>query len=182
MSSPETAPQPDRRLLHEELFYLIHELSRLATTQFDRMIAPLGMTKAQWWAMMHVYKREGATQSELASIMQMGRASTGKTLERLESNGWIERRADPKDTRVRRIYLASGAMAYFERINAEAGVLYAQHMEGIGEAEQRTLVSGLSKMRANAERKHRKPSRVSLPRKPRPPRPAPGQAPRDRRA
>jgi MarR family transcriptional regulator for hemolysin len=52
---------------------------------------------------MHIYEQEGLTQTELAELMQMGRASLGKLLERLEVKGWIERRADASDSRVRRV-------------------------------------------------------------------------------
>jgi DNA-binding MarR family transcriptional regulator len=55
------------------------------------------------WALMHIYEQEGLTQTELAELMQMGRASLGKLLERLEVKGWIERRADASDSRVRRV-------------------------------------------------------------------------------
>ena len=39
------------------------------------------LTHAQWWALMHIFQREGATQAELAEIMQMGRPAAGKLLE-----------------------------------------------------------------------------------------------------
>lgn len=94
---------------HSELIYSIHELSRLISTHVDRHMSTVRVTHAQWWALMHIHEQEGLTQSELANVMQMGRASLGKLVERLETKNWIERRPDASDSRVRRVYLQAGS-------------------------------------------------------------------------
>jgi len=87
-----------------DAMYRIHEVSRLISSYFDHIVAEHGITRAQWSAIMHVSQNPGATQSQLAEIMQMGRAAAGKMFDRLEEKGWIERRSDAEDNRVRRVY------------------------------------------------------------------------------
>lgn len=135
---------------HGELLYTVHELSRLISIRFDQAMTAHGLTRAQWWGLMHISEHEGSTQTELADIMEMGRASAGKLLERLEKKGWIERRADPGDSRVRRVFLTqadvSGVMAI------EGVKLFSDLLGNISRDEEEALLAGLRKIRQNAER------------------------------
>jgi DNA-binding MarR family transcriptional regulator len=137
---------------HSELFYSIHELSRLTSARFDRGMAHHRLTHAQWWALMHVFEREGVSQTELAAIMQVGRAAAGKLLERLEAKHWIERRTDAADSRVRRVYLRKEVVPVFELMTREGKRLLQALLAGISAEEEARLLNGLRKIRANAER------------------------------
>ena len=158
-SDEETADRPNEpaevnpgRQPHGELFYMMHELSRFISIYFDHAMAQHQLTHAQWWAMMHVTENEGTTQSELAAIMQMGRASAGKLLERLEAKGWIERRPDAADHRVRRVYVVRSKPEVLNIMSHEGGNLFNDFLVGISEEEERAMLVGLRKMKANAER------------------------------
>jgi DNA-binding MarR family transcriptional regulator len=137
---------------HATLLYMMHELSRLISTHVDRAMTEHRLTHAQWWALMHILQREGATQTELAEIMQMGRPAAGKLLERLEAKHWIERRPDPDDSRVRRVYLRNEVVPVFELMTTEGKQLFRDFLVGISAAEEARLVAGLRKIKANAER------------------------------
>lgn len=130
----------------------MHELSRLISTRFDKAMAAHKLTHAQWWALMHIFEHEGATQSELAEILQMGRASTGKLLERLEAKRWVERRTDDGDSRLRRVFLGPDVVPVFEMMTAEGKRLFHDYLKGISSAEEARLVAGLTRIRRNAER------------------------------
>jgi DNA-binding MarR family transcriptional regulator len=131
------------------LLYVIHEVSRLISTRFDQSMVRHRITHVQWWAMMHIGENEGATQSEFANLMQMGRAPAGKLLERLEQKGWIERRSDAADNRVRRIYLAEGATPVFEAMTVEARVLFSDLLGNLPGDEVVGLLEGLLKIKQN---------------------------------
>ena len=139
-------------LEHSALLYSMHELSRMISTTFDKAMTDHRLTHAQWWALMHIFEHEGATQTELAEILQMGRASTGKLLERLEAKHWIERRQDKTDSRVRRLFLRHEVVPVFEVMTAEGRRLFEVFLRGISPAEEARLTAGLRKIRANAER------------------------------
>lgn len=136
---------------HSDLLYLIHELSRLVSSVADRAMATHRLTHAQWWALMHLLEHEGMTQTELAAVLQMGRASTGKLLERLEAKQWIERRPDAGDSRVRRVYLRPDVVPVFAAMAAEGKGLFRAFLENISPEEEAAVVAGLKKIRANAE-------------------------------
>ncbi|ODT68204.1 MAG: hypothetical protein ABS75_21310 [Pelagibacterium sp. SCN 63-23] len=134
-----------------ELFYMMHELSRLIGVYFDQAMAKHRLTRAQWWGMMHIREHEGATQTELASIMQMGRASAGKLLERLEANGWIVRRPDEHDNRVRRVYVKDAAPEVTSAMSAAGHELFKDFLRDITPEEERAMLLAMRKMKTNAE-------------------------------
>ncbi len=85
--------------------WLTADVSRLMRTVFDRRVRSTGLTRPQWLALVRLKRRPGASQSELADMMEIEKAPAGRILDRMEEKGWIERRADPVDRRVNRIYL-----------------------------------------------------------------------------
>lgn len=143
--------QKPATLSHGRILYIIHELSRLISTNFDQAMARHNLTHGQWWAIMHIYENQGVSQSDLAGLMQMGRASAGKLLERMEAKGWIERRADPTDSRVRRVYLADGAMPVFKLMGEEGTALFQQLLGSLGPELETQLLEGLRQIRENAQ-------------------------------
>jgi DNA-binding MarR family transcriptional regulator len=98
--------------------FLISDNARLMRTAFDRRVRRLGLTRAQWLVINRLYRRPGATQSELAEMLEVEKATAGRTVDRMERKGWVERRPDTADRRVNRLYLT-----------AEAGTLQAQLAE-----------------------------------------------------
>lgn len=140
-----------RYLDHSDLLYLMHELSRMISVQFDALMARHQLTHSQWWALMHIFEHEGATQTELATIMQLGRASAGSVIERLEAKGWVERRPDPADSRLRRIYLRDAAAPIFMVMAEEGQRMFKTWMAGIESGAEAAMLAGLRRIRANAE-------------------------------
>ncbi len=85
--------------------WLTTDVARLLRTIFDRRVKALGITRPQWLAIVRLKRRPGASQSELADMMEIEKAPAGKIVDRLEERGWVERRPDPVDRRVNRIFL-----------------------------------------------------------------------------
>ena len=139
-----------RYIDHEELLYMMHELSRLISVHFDRAMARHQLTHSQWWALMHIFEQEGLTQIRLAEIMQLGRASAGSLLERLEAKGWIERRPDPSDNRVRRVFLCDAAVPVFELMNEEGQRVFKTWLKGVAPDKEQEALKVLRLIRHNA--------------------------------
>lgn len=85
--------------------WLTTDVARLMRTVFDRRVKALGLTRPQWLAIVRLKRRPGASQSELADMMEIERAPAGKIVDRLQERGWVERRPDPDDRRINRIFL-----------------------------------------------------------------------------
>jgi DNA-binding MarR family transcriptional regulator len=85
--------------------FLIHDVSRLRRVAVDRALKPLGITRAQWWVLAFLSRRDGMTQTALAADLDLTKVAIGGLLDRMEIAGFVERRADKNDGRARRIYL-----------------------------------------------------------------------------
>ena len=55
------------------------------------------------------YRRPGVSQTELADMLEIDRASAGRMIDRMEKNGWVERRPDNGDRRINRLHLTADA-------------------------------------------------------------------------
>ncbi len=95
----------DPKDLGRSLGLLVHDVARLMRRAFDRRVKHLGLTRSQWFVLAHLYRSDGQTQRHLADELDMERAPLSKLLDRLESGGWLERRADPGDRRANRVYI-----------------------------------------------------------------------------
>ena len=85
--------------------FLIHDVSRLRRVVVDRALKPLGITRSQWWVLAFLSRRDGMTQTALAADLDLTKVAIGGLLDRMETAGFVERRADHNDGRARRVYL-----------------------------------------------------------------------------
>jgi MarR family transcriptional regulator for hemolysin len=95
--------------------YVLSDVARLMRTVFDRRVREIGLTRSQWLVLSRLHRRPGASQSELAEMLELDRASAGRMLDRMEKGGWVERRADAGDRRVNRLHLTPDA----QRVHTE---------------------------------------------------------------
>jgi DNA-binding MarR family transcriptional regulator len=126
---------------------VIADVARLLRTAFDRRVRKLGITRAQWLVLTRVHRYPGASQSELADMMEVERASAGRMIDRLEANGWVERRAQNGDRRVKRVYLTSEAERVHRRIWRVAETTVDDALAGLSEREGAQLRDLLARMK-----------------------------------
>ena len=87
--------------------FLISDVARLLRTAFDRRVRRLGLTRSQWLVINRLYRLPGATQSELAEMLEVDKATAGRMVDRMEKKGWVVRRPDAADRRVNRLHLTA---------------------------------------------------------------------------
>ena len=89
--------------------YGMSDVARLLRTVFERRVRDLGLTRSQWMVITRIRSHPGLSQSEVADILEIEKASAGRLIDRMEAKGWLERRADPSDRRVNRLHLTETA-------------------------------------------------------------------------
>lgn len=95
---------------------IISDVARLMRTVFDRRMRDLGLTRAQWLVLTRLHRRPGASQSELAEMMEIEKPSAGRMIDRMQAKGWVMRKPDGADRRINRIYLTREAERVHKRI------------------------------------------------------------------
>jgi MarR family transcriptional regulator, transcriptional regulator for hemolysin len=111
------APAAQEENWDARLGFLMHDVSRLRRSVFDEFMKPLGVTRSQWWVLAYLSRHDGMIQSDLAGMLELGKAALGGLIDRLEASGFIMRRPDETDRRVKRIFLsASGTQLIKEMV------------------------------------------------------------------
>ena len=129
--------------------FLLNDVARLLRTTYDRRIRDLGLTRSQWWVLTHLYREEGVTQSELADVLEVEKASLGRLLDRLESKGWIRRENCTIDRRAKRVYLTDEVNPAMSELRAVAAGVRRDAMSGLDPEAQEQFVDTLLAIKAN---------------------------------
>jgi DNA-binding MarR family transcriptional regulator len=101
-------------------------VGRKITRYYKDKIASLGLTHGQFFMLVALFEEDGMLPSQLADKTALDRPTTTGLLDRLERDGWIERRLDPTDRRTLRVHLTSKArqarqavISIFEETNGQ---------------------------------------------------------------
>lgn len=121
-------------------------------TVFDRRVRSLGLTRPQWLALTRLHRRPGASQSELADMMEIEKAPAGRLIDRLEEKGWIERRPDRADRRVNRIYLTDRGLRIHAAILPTAESTVSDALSALSDAERRQVTKLMARVKATLAR------------------------------
>src|ERR1700756_5528981 len=131
------------------LGYLIHDVSRLRRMMFDRALAPLGITRSQWWVFAFISRKDGLPQTQLANELDVGKVAVGALIDRLESSGFVIRQADPVDRRVKRVYVTKQARGFLEKLRKETDKFNAKIVNGIDRKQLENASEALLAMKHN---------------------------------
>lgn len=106
--------------------FQLGRLSRKITREYRDKISAFNLTHAQFFVMMAVIEFEGDLPSRLAEKTDSDRATITGLIDRLERDGWVERRAVKGDRRALSIFLSPRArrhkadfLAIFDEINRQ---------------------------------------------------------------
>lgn len=73
----------------------------------QQLLEPRGITLGQWVVLAALWRQDGLTIGDLAAYSGNDTPATSRLVDRMAAKSLITRRADPKDRRAVRIYLAS---------------------------------------------------------------------------
>ncbi|KQZ99755.1 MarR family transcriptional regulator [Mesorhizobium sp. Root157] len=127
----------------ERLGFLIHDAARLMRKRFEARASGMGLSAAQWRLMVRVTKEEGVAQARLAELLEIEPISVSRLIDRMEEGGWIERRADASDRRVRTIFPTPKALKAYAQVKGLAGEVYEEALTGMSDDDRRALIKGL---------------------------------------
>ncbi len=143
---PDMVDRPEWDL---RLGYLIHDVSRLRRMMFDRALAPLGITRSQWWVLAFISRKDGLPQTQLANELDVGKVGVGALIDRLESSGFVIRQADPVDRRVKRVFVTKQARGFLEKLRKETDKFNAKITRGINRTQLEATSDALLAMKRN---------------------------------
>ena len=131
------------------LGFLVHDVSRLRRRVVDKALKPLGVTRSQWWVLAFLSRSDGMSQVALADELDLGKVALGQLIDRLEKTGFVSRRADEEDRRVKRVFLTRLGQSLIARLRESVSATEKEILEKIDEADLRATGRALRGMKEN---------------------------------
>ncbi|PWL18299.1 MarR family transcriptional regulator [Falsochrobactrum shanghaiense] len=120
-----------KRNQYSDFLDAITRLSLKLRMAFDQQVSMHGLTYPRARVLFRLANKESMTQAELALSLNLQQATVVRLLDRMEEHGFIERRPDATDRRVKRLYLTP------------YGVEQARLVHAIADAMRRQIVAGI---------------------------------------
>ncbi|MCO5073899.1 MAG: MarR family transcriptional regulator [Rhizobiaceae bacterium] len=133
----------------DRLGFLLHDAARLMRRRFEKMAGNHGLSSAQWRLLVRVFKEEGVAQARLAELLEIEPISVSRLIDRMVEGGWIERRIDDNDRRVRQIYLTERSREIFGEMRSVAAQVFDCALQGLSPEQRRATLHGLSTICSN---------------------------------
>ena len=131
------------------LGFLIHDVSRLRRSAFDRCMKPLSVTRSQWWVLAYLSREDGMTQSQLAEELDLGKVAVGGLIDRLEKSGLVRREADAADRRVNRVFLEPKSKQLIAKMRKVSHRMNSTILEGLADDKLESAALTLDAMKRN---------------------------------
>ncbi len=127
--------------------FLLHDVTRLMKRLFDKRMSTLDLTRSQWWVLNFLYFNEGINQSDFAVLLDIEKAPLSRLLYRMEKKGWIERRSDKNDKRIKNLFLSKKIKPLIVDMRDMANITRQQALSGLSEKEQIIFRENLKKIK-----------------------------------
>jgi DNA-binding MarR family transcriptional regulator len=122
--------------------FVLKNIERLYVKRFETLAQEHSLTIPQCKALILLARNEGISQKRLAELAEIEPMTLVRILDRMESDGWVERRPDPNDRRARTLYVTSGAAPILEQIEKLSARMRSEALAGLS-AEQRAELMSL---------------------------------------
>jgi DNA-binding MarR family transcriptional regulator len=135
--------------LNRQLGFLLKDTSRRYTRRFEERAQALSLTLPQCRALLHLENNEGVSQKRLSELTELDPMTLVRILDRMEADGWVQRRFDPTDRRAHTLWLTPRAKPVLEHIAHLIAEIRAETLHGLSNEERSKLIELLSRVHAN---------------------------------
>jgi len=99
------------RPVQETVGFVLAQVGRLHRNRVGGALAALDLHVGQEMTLLRLWAEEGQSLSELAGCADLDLSTMSKAITRMERAGLVERRSDPEDERVWRVFLTDRGRA-----------------------------------------------------------------------
>ncbi len=117
--------------LKETVGYTLAQACKLHRQRADVLLNEIGLHVGQEMILGALWDNEGVTQTELADLLLIQPATVTNALKRLEREGYVDRRQDPDDQRISRVFSTDEGRNLKEAIQEKWGQLERESFRGL---------------------------------------------------
>jgi DNA-binding MarR family transcriptional regulator len=127
------------RQIQDYIGFQFFQIGRMHRQRAEEALNQLGIHAGQEMTLLQLWIEEGLPQSQLAAAMKVEPPTATRMLQRMEQAGLIERRLDPEDARVSRVYLTERGRSLEQPVLQVWRELEAHTVAGLSDTEQALL-------------------------------------------
>lgn len=120
----------------DSVTFLFIKAAKAYRNQIREELSEIGLYAGQEVLLYQLWEGDGLSQKELAKRLEVKPQAISKMLDRMESEGVVERRSDPSDSRVSRVYLTDEGQALQEPVEELWDRAESRMLEGFSTAEK----------------------------------------------
>ncbi len=130
----------------ETVGHLLSRVCRLTRYRLRIKMEAIGLHCGQGLVLSYLWHNDGIPSAEIARALRISPATVTNMIKRMERGGWIERRADPDDQRILRVYLTGKSLSLKEEIRRSFRELEEEITGVLTEEEVENLSTILAKV------------------------------------
>jgi DNA-binding MarR family transcriptional regulator len=126
--------------------HLIRRCHQISVALFHQEFAALSITPQQYAAMRALADNDGVDQITLAGLAAINRTTAGELVSRMEEAGYLTRKDNPRDMRVKLLFITKAGLKLISDV--DAGVLRVQQklLAPLNVAERKNFISYLARI------------------------------------
>jgi len=128
---------------------LIHDVAHLLRLDIDKRLKAHNLTRVKWLALGVIQDQPHISQAKLATIMELGNATVGRLIDRLNERGFVIRENDPDDRRSYLLDLTPLAKTTIKALSDVPEALREDAMTGLSDRDTSHLNRCLVAMKTN---------------------------------
>ena len=121
--------------ISESACHVLARICRLNRGLMHNLMSKIGLHQGQPYVLELLWQEDGRTHSELAAQLHVSAATVSNTIRRMEKAGFVERRPDPHDERVSRVYLTAAGWDIQQTVKRLLQTFEMWALDGFSEAE-----------------------------------------------
>ena len=130
---------------------VFRKATRLARERTDRALSEHGVRVGQQFVLEELWREDGLTPGELARRIGVETPTVVRGVGRMESAGLLERRDDPTDGRLVRVWLTNRGRELAQTLPQVESKVIDSALSGFSEEERRQLIRLLGRVLENLE-------------------------------
>jgi DNA-binding MarR family transcriptional regulator len=138
----------------ERLGHLLNKVCLLRQRRMHDLLDALGLYRGQPSMLRALWAGDGVTHTALAGQLNKSPATITKTVKRMEKAGFVERKPDPRDERLSRVFLTAAGRDVQAAVEQVWQDFEVQAFAGFSQDELATLRSLLQSVCQNIGGKH----------------------------
>ena len=130
-----------------EIGMIARALDSIANIEFKEF----DLTRGQYLYLIRICENPGIIQEKLAEMIKVDRTTASRAIKKLEANGFIEKRIDSANRKIKRIFPTEKGNEISPNISRENEHSERVALQGLSEDESALLLGLLQKVRKNVE-------------------------------